>query len=133
MLGSLNSDVTRKYVVYALATRRSWAKIERVRPGLVEADRREQGREPDSVTASARGSQSAYGARATAATRAEKGKTKNRSSIDPCSTSSAQSSETDAHAMNAAAGQESHGEIALSWSPRTERTRRASTAPASTR
>ena len=47
MLGSLNSDVTRKYVVYAFATRRSCAKIERVRPRLVEADRGEERREPD--------------------------------------------------------------------------------------
>src|SRR6476620_6009747 len=130
MLGSLNSDVTLKYVVYALATRRSCANTSVCDHAWYRPTAAKTAASATSVTASARGSHTAYGARATIARSAAKGKTKKSNSIEPCWRSRAQRSDSEAQPMRAVAGTASQAGIGARISPCTTRYKSASDAAA---
>ena len=100
----MNSEVTLKNDVYAFATSRSRAKNS-VRVCACQIPMAAKS-EPSatSVTSSARGSQSASGARATTPNPATNGKTKNASAIAPARSSHVQRNDVAERVTNAASG-----------------------------
>ncbi len=132
-LGSLKSDVTRKNDVYAFATSRSRAK-KSVRVCACQIPIAANSvPSATSVTRSARGSQPASGARATTASPATNGKTKNASAIAPARSSQVHRNDVAVSVTNAASGSERRKGGGGGRSPRTIRYASASTDAAMTR